>query len=359
MSSGNHRDSSTSLSVVIASYNSAPWLPSTLESLAAALVPTSWNAEVVVVDDGSTDDTATVLETLQHNFPVPLRVVRQENKGRFLARWEGIQAARSDTVLLVDSRLLTHTHSLDYVLRAIEAEPGATTWNGHVVTDPAAPLVGHFWSVPTYLFWGDYLSHPRPTLITPENFDRLPKGTGFLLISKNLFERACLDAWPAENAHLTSDDTKLLRFVAAETAIRLDPGFSATYRPRTSITQFLLHAWGRGTLFVDSYAGTSALRNALLILLIALPPLLLIALVVAAFGGAWPAVIVVAALAIAGLGAPAAIAATRGCPLRAVRSYLTFVLPFGVVFWAGLVRGLAVHRKSFNRNSRTTVRGNV
>jgi hypothetical protein len=278
--------------------------------------------------------------------------VEQENKGRFLARWEGIQAAHFDIVLLLDSRLLTHEHALEYLQRAVWSEPDATVWNGHVVTDPSAPLVGHFWSVLTYLFWGDYLAHPRQMLITPENFDRVPKGTGFLVVPKVMFERACLDAWPNANAHLTSDDTKLLRFIAAETPIRLDPGFSATYRPRTSIRQFLSHTWGRGTFFVDSYAGTSALRNVLLVLLTIAPPVLLLAVIGFSFATRWATVIALLAFVGAGLVTPAVLAAVRRCPSRAVLSYLVFVVPFGVTFWAGLVRGLIVHRKSFRRTSR-------
>lgn len=352
MSYANNSDNGASVSVVIASYNSAAWLPSTLKSLAAALELTSWNAEVVVVNDGSTDETITELTKLKQNFPVPLRVIDQDNKGRFLARWEGIQAARFEMVLLLDSRLLTHQHALDYLQRTFAIEPTSTVWNGHVITDATASLVGQFWSVPTYLFWGDYLSHPRPTLITLENFDHLPKGTGFLLIPKKLFERACLHVWPTTNARLTSDDTKLLRFVVGETPIRLDPGFSATYRPRTSIKQFLSHSWGRGTLFVDSYAGTSALRNALLIILTVIPPLALLALIGFSLASLWTVVVTLAALILAGLLAPAAIAALRGCPPRAVLSYLTFVIPFGVTFWAGLVRGLVVHRKSLTSTSR-------
>jgi hypothetical protein len=350
LNSANDPVSSASLSIVIASYNSARWLPSTLFSLAASLEKASWKAEVVVVNDGSTDNTVDVLAQLAPDFPVPLRVVNQKNMGRFLARWEGVQEACFDTVLLLDSRLVTHPHALDYLERAMAENPSGV-WNGHVLTDPTAPLLGHFWSVPTYLFWGDYLSHPRPTLITPESFDRLPKGTGFLAIPKVLFERACLENWPTENARFVSDDTKLLRFVAAETAIHLDPGFSATYRPRTSFRDFLHHSWDRGTLFVDSYASTSTLRNALLVILATAPPVAALLLIGFAFASLWGAVIALAALVIAGLAAPAIVAALRRCPTRAVLSYVSFVIPFGITFWAGLARGLIIHRKSFNRNS--------
>ena len=264
------------VSVVIPSYNSARWLPSTLAALVKSLSKTGWSAEIIVVDDGSTDDTVTTLSGLEASLlPYRLRVVSQENKGRFSARWEGIQTASYSQVLIMDSRLLLDEGSLRHIDLSLKAGVTDRVWNGHVATDPAAPLVGRFWEVPTYTFWGSYLKHPRITTITLENFDRVPKGTTLLFMERDLFARACLEAWPKENAHLTSDDTKLLRFVAKETPIRLDPDFSAIYRPRTTTRQFLAHSWIRGTLFVDSYAGTSSLRNVVLVALSLLPPVAL------------------------------------------------------------------------------------
>lgn len=336
------------LSIVIASYDSAPWLPSTIGSLLTALQRSTLSAEIVVVDDGSTDDTPAVLAELAATSPVPLRVVAQENRGRFLARWEGAQAARADRLLIFDSRLLMGEDSFAY-LEQVDAPLGRPPWNGHVPTDPAAPLVGRFWEVPTHLFWGDYLAHPAPTEIRLDNFDRVPKGTGCLIIDRQLFLDACLAAWPEDNAHLVSDDTKLLRFVCERRPLRLDPGFRALYRPRTTVRGFLRHAYQRGTLFVDSYAGTSALRNVVLLALAVVPVLALAALIVALALGAWWAVGVLLALVVLGIAAPAAAAAVRRAPGRAIAAYLTYVVPFGAVFWAGLVRGLRVHRRSFAR----------
>ena len=344
------RASGLDLSIVIASYDSAPWLPTTIGSLQTALARSDVRAEIVVVDDGSTDGTAEVLAELASTSAVPLRVVSQENRGRFLARWEGAQAARADRLLVFDSRLLMGPDSFAY-FETVDAALGSPPWNGHVPTDPAAPLVGRFWEVPTHIFWGDYLAHPAPTEIGLDNFDLVPKGTGCLVIDKQLFLDACLAAWPEENAHLVSDDTKLLRYVCERRPLRLDPGFRALYRPRTTVRGFLRHAYERGTLFVDSYAGTSALRNVVLWALAVVPVLAVLALLLSLVLGAWWVVIVLLALVVLGLLAPAAAAAARRAPGRAVAAYLTYVVPFGAVFWAGLVRGLKVHRRSFARST--------
>lgn len=338
------------ISVVIPSYNSAEWLPSTLGALAAAFARTDWRAEVVVVNDGSTDDTSAVLASLADAFPFDVRVVSQSNQGRFMARFNGAQAAAADLLLVLDSRMLINEGALAHLGEVIAADPATTSWNCHVMTDTAAPLVGHFWSVPTYLFWNGYLSAPHTMTITAENFDRLPKGTGGLVIPKELFIRACRASWPEGNAHLISDDTKILRYVVAETPLRLDPGYSAIYRPRESVRQFLEHAWDRGTLFIDSYAGTSGMRNFALVLLVVLPPLALVALIWLASTARWVWVLGLVIAAIAALLVPAVLASFRNCPPRAVLSYLAFVFPFSVVFWAGLARGANVHRRAFSRS---------
>lgn len=67
------------VSVVIPCYNGAPFLRETLES---ALNQTHPPLEVVVIDDGSTDDSAAIAES----FGPPVRVIRQENQGESVAR---------------------------------------------------------------------------------------------------------------------------------------------------------------------------------------------------------------------------------------------------------------------------------
>lgn len=87
------------LSVVIATYNRAPILEKALRSL---FVQTSKNFEILVVDDGSTDETPELLARLEAESPL-LRHVRIENSGRSIARNVGIQEARGEYILFLDS----------------------------------------------------------------------------------------------------------------------------------------------------------------------------------------------------------------------------------------------------------------
>lgn len=88
------------LSIIIPAFNAANCLERTLRSLAAAGAIEA--REVIVVDDGSTDDTAAVAEacrTWLHN----LHVVRQQNRGPGGARNNGLQVSSGRYVHFIDA----------------------------------------------------------------------------------------------------------------------------------------------------------------------------------------------------------------------------------------------------------------
>lgn len=85
------------ISVIIPAYSSGRMLRETLEGLAAQ----EGAFEVVVVDDGSTDGTADMVEGLP--FPVPLRVERQQHRGRAAARNVGAERAVAPVLLFLDA----------------------------------------------------------------------------------------------------------------------------------------------------------------------------------------------------------------------------------------------------------------
>lgn len=337
------------ITVVVPSFNAAPYLDATLDACALALARTGWRAEVVVVDDGSTDDTPAAVCRAGERLDVPITLVRQENRGRFLARWSGLGVATGRLVLLLDSRVLLLPGALQHVEAAMGADPTAVVWNGHAITDPGAPLVGHFWEVPTHVFWGSYLGNPRPVAFGLEDFNRFPKGTGVFIAPRDVLVRACEDAWPEGDAALASDDTKLIRGIAASRPIHLDPGFAAVYRPRTSAQAFWSHSYGRGTFLVDSFGGTSSAWTAGLVALALAPVAALVVLVALLVAEAWTALALVVALGVVAVLAPAALAAVRRCPARGLLAYVLYLPVFVLPYWFGLLRGLAVHGPRLRR----------
>jgi glycosyltransferase involved in cell wall biosynthesis len=91
--------SDIAVSVVMPTFNQASRLALTLASLQYQRPPVGgW--EAIVVDDGSTDDTSTVLDTFAKRLP--LRVLRQRNSGRSAARNAGAGVAGGRTLVFCD-----------------------------------------------------------------------------------------------------------------------------------------------------------------------------------------------------------------------------------------------------------------
>jgi glycosyltransferase involved in cell wall biosynthesis len=86
------------VSVVIATYNMARFLPLALRS---ALDQSYENIEVLVVDDGSQDDTRAIMEPFRDDHRV--RYVFQQNRGQASAKNRGIREARGEYVAFLDA----------------------------------------------------------------------------------------------------------------------------------------------------------------------------------------------------------------------------------------------------------------
>ena len=87
-----------SVAVIVPAYNEAVGIERAVRSLAASDYP---DVEVVVVDDGSTDDTAAIVERLALELP-RVRLVRKENGGKASALNAGVAASRAPVVVMVD-----------------------------------------------------------------------------------------------------------------------------------------------------------------------------------------------------------------------------------------------------------------
>ena len=108
------------VSVVIPTYNRADLLPEALDSVLAQDWP---ELEIVVVDDGSTDETSDLLTDYELRRPEAMRVIRQENAGESAARNAGISAARHEYVALLDSDNRWAPGKLRRQMALFEADP--------------------------------------------------------------------------------------------------------------------------------------------------------------------------------------------------------------------------------------------
>jgi glycosyltransferase involved in cell wall biosynthesis len=332
------------ISVIIASYNAASWLPKTIEKLTGAMQKAQISDyEVIVVNDGSTDNSKAVLDELQENNK-HLVLIHQENKGRFLARKVGIKAATKEYVLFLDSRVFVDENSLAYVKDEVAKNSKLIAWNGHVRIKLGWNVFARFWDAVTFIAWRRYLRKPRLVQYGIEDFDYYPKGTGFFLAPRALLEKY-IDAFKAQidDMKFVSDDTALLRGVAEEVKITISPGFSCLYHSRDKLSAFMKHTLNRGTFFVDGFFKPGNRFFVPLIGFLIISPLAFVLLFM------WPTLILSAFVVVWLL--ELALALLLGVPTASALSLWIlsplFALLYGIGIWRGvlMIARQSVHRK--------------
>lgn len=243
----------TEVSIIIPCYNGASWLKPTTEHIEAALrVADIKRAEVIIVNDGSQDNTSEVAHSLKSEIPIYL--IDQNNSGRFLARKTGVLRAKYERILFIDTRVFLNPDSLKFIVKQQKKHPERQVWNGHVYVAKKGNIIARFGDAITFIGWRKYFSQPRTCSFGLDDFDYYPKGTGCFLVPKQLlleamheFEKQTFDI------KSSSDDTHLIRLIAAQERIYLSPSFSCTYHARTNIRQFVKHSYNRGKFFVDGF----------------------------------------------------------------------------------------------------------
>lgn len=108
-------------SVVVCTYNYAHLLPDTLRTIAAQTVP---DFELLVVDDGSTDNTQEVVEQYRPHFR-DCRYLKKPHTGPADTRNEGVRAAQGSHIAFLDADDLWSPHYLGAVQEAFSTNPDA------------------------------------------------------------------------------------------------------------------------------------------------------------------------------------------------------------------------------------------
>lgn len=124
------------VSIIIPSYNAAPWLA---ETMGSALGQTWLHTEVIVVDDGSRDDSLAIARGFEARG---VRVVAQANAGASAARNHGLRLARGDFIQFLDGDDLLEKEKIARQMEALAAAPAAIAagpW-GRFDRDPAAAV---------------------------------------------------------------------------------------------------------------------------------------------------------------------------------------------------------------------------
>ncbi len=112
--------SSCPVSVIIPTYNRSEYLSRALESIRRQTVKCG---EIIVVDDGSTDQTASVVESFSLRCTVDVNYLWQENRGPAAARNSGISVARYPYIAFLDSDDHWNKKKLELQFAAMNENP--------------------------------------------------------------------------------------------------------------------------------------------------------------------------------------------------------------------------------------------
>jgi len=132
------QNGSLAVSVIIPTHNRAAKLRVTLEALAEQETPSGLGWEVVVVDNGSTDDTLEAFRSVAMQAPGRFRYVSEPSLGKSRALNAGLKVARGDVIALTDDDV---SPAKDWVATA------ATVLDTWKVDGAGGPILAH-WEAP-------------------------------------------------------------------------------------------------------------------------------------------------------------------------------------------------------------------
>ncbi|MGD1906786.1 MAG: glycosyltransferase family 2 protein [Leptolyngbyaceae cyanobacterium] len=126
------------ISVIIPVYNGAKFLP---EAIANVEAQGRSDLEIIVIDDGSTDDTAAVAQALGDR----IRYTHQSNQGPAAARNRGLEIAEGAFIAFLDVDDQWPAEKLDHQLAAFATNPQLEIVNGYVQMMQAVPRTDGGW----------------------------------------------------------------------------------------------------------------------------------------------------------------------------------------------------------------------
>lgn len=105
------------VSIVLPTYNRAKFLPAAFDAIGSQTY-SDWN--LTVIDDGSTDDSRSIIEEYEAKTDQKVTYLYQDNAGPSLARQRGVDASRGEYIAFFDSDDIWLPHHLEDCIRALE-----------------------------------------------------------------------------------------------------------------------------------------------------------------------------------------------------------------------------------------------
>jgi glycosyltransferase involved in cell wall biosynthesis len=189
------------VSVIIPAYNAAAFLPDALDSV---LRQTYQDWEVILVDDGSSDHTRSLVESRMPSFDGRLKYVYQTNRGLPAARNTAIRNARGEFLALLDADDVWLEQRLELGVAELDRHPDAGLVHGKVAR---INVVGEFIKYPPC---------PPRRYLEGQIAHAIYTRRAHLLCPTILFRKACVDDVGLFDETMRSTEDRDLWFRIAE-----------------------------------------------------------------------------------------------------------------------------------------------
>lgn len=212
-------DHPPTVSIIVPTHNRSAYLR---QAVVSVFVQTRQDFEIIVVDDGSSDDTAYVIETMSDPR---LRYLPQANAGRSAARNRGLAAARGTYVAFLDDDDL-------YLLRKLETQVAFLKDHSDIELVASGTQIMNEQGIVTKL-WQPWLEQPELTLETC--LYACPLHTCSVLFRRAVLTR--LDHWFDPAMALAEDTDFFVRLLLAGVRMAWLPEIVSVYRQHSDNSQ--------------------------------------------------------------------------------------------------------------------------
>jgi len=128
------------VSIILPAFNEAKVIRHTLDALRRTTYPGTW--EIIVVDDGSTDDTSVIAGEMAAADP-RIHLLRLPNSGKSHATEKAVSIAQYDILVLLDADTLFEASTLEHLVAPFE-DPGVGAVSGHAHAGNTRTWLGRF-----------------------------------------------------------------------------------------------------------------------------------------------------------------------------------------------------------------------
>jgi glycosyltransferase involved in cell wall biosynthesis len=240
----------SSASVLICTYNRARLLHETLAALSAMKLPAHCEAEIVVIDNNSTDNTPTVIADVARHSKIPIVAGHEARQGKSFALNTGLSMASGDIIALTDDdvwpaedwleRIVLNFRERDVIFVFGKVLP---KWAEPPPPELLLPRAQEIWGPLAIVDYGD-----TPDAYLPETWQRLPVGANLS------FQRAAMvtiggwrtDLGKVDNTLISGEDHEIFARLRRHGLYRgyYDPSVVVRHLvPSTRLTRRYFRKW--------------------------------------------------------------------------------------------------------------------